>query len=151
MVEGAYLEDRRSFLSYTESWTAHMDERTVMNIGAAVLIAALLVAAYVIRWLRLRETKRRMGEYLAGYFNGDLPLVELARRAREIASRRFTGSPECQALVQAAFQRSAEAKLAGKAHSLETEKKLLTALAAVRSEFGLPERYQNEGWKAGRE
>ena len=61
------------------------------------------------------------------------------------------GSPECQAFVQSAFQRAAEAKLAGEAHSLDAEKKLLTALAAVRSEFGLPERYRNEGWKAGRE
>ena len=128
-----------------------MDERTLINAGVAALVAALLVALYVIRWLRLRQTKRRMGECLARYFNGDLPLDQLARRAQEIASRRFTGSPECQALVQAAFQRSAEAKLAGKAHSLEAEKKLLTALAAVRSEFGLPDRYQNEGWKAGRE
>jgi hypothetical protein len=128
-----------------------MDERTVINVGAAALIAALLVAAYVIQWLRLRQTKQRMEECLAGYFNGDLPLDQLARRAQEIASRRFTGSPECQALVQAAFQRSAEAKLAGKAQSLEIEKKLLTALAEVKSEFGLPDRYQNEGWRAGRE
>jgi hypothetical protein len=31
------------------------------------------------------------------------------------------GSPECQALVQAAFHRGAEAKLFGKAHSPEIE------------------------------
>jgi hypothetical protein len=128
-----------------------MDERTVMNVGAAALVAALLAALYLIQWLRLRQTKQRMEECLAGYFNGDLPLDQLARRAQEIASRRFTGSPECQALVQAAFQRSAEAKLSGSAHSLEIEKQLLAALAEVKSEFGLPDRYQNEGWKAGRE
>jgi hypothetical protein len=92
-----------------------------------------------------------MGEVLAGYFNGDLPLDQLAGRTREIASRSFIASPECQALVQAAFQRATEAKLVGKAHSLEVEKRLLTALAAVRAEFGLPERYRNEGWRAGRE
>ncbi len=128
-----------------------MDERTLINVGAAVVIAALLVVAYVIRRLRVRETKRRMGECLAGYFRGDLPLDQLARRARDIASRRFMGSPEFQALVQAAFQRSTEAKLAGKAHSLEIERQLLSALADVKLEFGLPDRYQNEGWKAGRE
>jgi hypothetical protein len=128
-----------------------MDERTAINVGAPALIAALLVVAYLIRWFRLRETKRRMGEFLARYFNGDLPLDQLAQRARDIASRRFMGSPECQALVQAAFQRSAEAKLAGKAHSLQIEKQLLNALADVKSEFGLPDRFQNEGWKAGRE
>jgi hypothetical protein len=128
-----------------------MDERIAINAGAAVLIAALLVAAYIIRWLRLRATKRRIGEFLAGYFNGDLPLDQLVRRAREAASRRFMGSPECQALVQAAFQRSVETKLASKADSLDVEKQLLNALADVKSEFGLPDRYQSEGWKAGRE
>jgi hypothetical protein len=128
-----------------------MDKRTAINIGAAGLVAAFFVVAYVIRWLRLRETRRRMRECLAEYFDGDLPLDQLARRVRGIASGRFIGSSECQALVQAAFQRSVEAKLAGKAHSLEIEKKLLTALAYVKSEFGLPDRYQTEGWKAGRE
>ena len=61
------------------------------------------------------------------------------------------GSPECQALVQAAFHRAAEAKLVGRPHSLEIEKQLLTALADVKSEFGLPDRYRSEGWRAGRE
>ena len=128
-----------------------MDERTPINVGVAALIAALLVVAYVIRWFRLRAAKRRMAELLASYFNGDLPLDQLAGRAREIASRRFMGSPACQALVQAAFQRAAEAKLAGRAHSLEIERQLLTALADVKAEFGLPERYRSEGWRAGRE
>jgi hypothetical protein len=128
-----------------------MDPRTATNVGAEALVVALLVAIYVIRWLRLRQTKRRMGEFLTGYFNGDLPLDQLVRRAREVASARFMGSAECQALVQAAFQRSAEAKLPGAAHSLEVEKQLLAALADVRSEFGLPDRYRSEGWRAGRE
>src|SRR5208282_3874034 len=110
---------------------ARMDEKAAINVGVAVLVAVLLVVAYLIRWLRLRETKRRMGEFLAGYFNGDLPLDQLGRRAREVASGSFMGSPEC--------------------HALEIEKQRLTALADVKSEFGLPDRYQNEGWKAGRE
>jgi hypothetical protein len=128
-----------------------VDKRSVVIAGAAALIAALLVVAYFIRWHRLRETKRRMGECLAGYFNGDLSLDRLAQLAREIASRRFMGSPECQALVQASFHRAAEAKLIGNAHSLEIEKQLLAALANVKSEFGLPDRYRSEGWRAGRE
>ena len=128
-----------------------MDERTPINVGVAALIAALLVVAYVIRWFRLRAAKRRMAEFLASYFNGDLPLDQLAGRAREIAGLRFMGSSACQALVQAAFQRAAEAKLAGRAHSLEIERQLLTALADVKAEFGLPERYRSEGWRAGRE
>jgi hypothetical protein len=128
-----------------------MGKRIAINLGVAALVAALLVAGYIIHWLRLRQTKQRMEEFLAEYFNGDLPLDQLARRAREVASRNFIGSRDCQALVQAAFQRSAEAKLVGKAYSLEIEKQLLAALADVRSEFGLPERYRSEGWRAGRE
>jgi hypothetical protein len=131
--------------------TTHMDERSMVIAVAAALIAALLVVMYLIRRLRVRETKRRMGECLAVYFNGDLPLDRLAQLAREIAGRRFTGGPECQALVQAAFHRAAEAKLFANAHSLETEKQLLAALADVKSEFGLPDRYLSDGWRAGRE
>jgi hypothetical protein len=128
-----------------------MDAGMVIDLGAAALIAALLILAYAVRGRRLRETKRRLREFLAGYFSGDVSLEELAKQAREVASRRFMGGPECQALVQAAFQRAAEAKLAGAAHSLEVERTLLAALAAVRAEFGLPERYRNEGWRPGRE
>jgi len=128
-----------------------MEKSIAINLGVATLVAALIVAAYIINRLRLRQTKQRMEQFLAEYFNGDLPLDQLARRAREVASRSFIGSRDCQALVQAAFQRSAEAKLVGKAYSLEIEKQLLAALADVRSEFGLPERYRSEGWRAGRE
>jgi hypothetical protein len=120
-----------------------MDERSVVIAGvAAAIIAALLIVAYLIRW---------MGECLAQYFSGDLPLDRLAQLTQETASRRFMGSPECQALVQSAFHRAAEAKLFGNAPSLKTEKQLLAALADVKSEFGLPERYRNDSWRAGRE
>ncbi len=126
-----------------------MDDAMMIKYGVGAFIAALLVAAYVFRRLRLRQTMRRTSEVLAGYFNGELPLDQVARRAREVASRRFTGSPEFQALVQAAFQRAADTKPAP--YSLEVERKLLNALAALKLEFGLPDRYQNEGWKPGRE
>ena len=126
-----------------------MDDQMTIKFGVAAVVAALLIAAYVIHWLWLRQTTRRTGEVLARYFNGELPLDQVARRAREVASRRFIGSPEFQALVQAAFQRAAETRLVP--YSLEFERKLLKALAALKLEFGLPDRYQNEGWKAGRE
>jgi hypothetical protein len=127
-----------------------MERGAAVSVVFGLVVVAAAVAFFAVRFSRLRA-KRALSDLLARYFNGDLPLDQLVRRAQEVASRRFTGSPECQALVQAAFQRSAEAKLTDKAHSLEIEKKLLTALADVRSEFGLPERYQSEGWKAGRE
>ena len=45
-----------------------MDETTAIKVGATALIAALLVIAYVVRRVRLRETSRRMGEALGRYF-----------------------------------------------------------------------------------
>ena len=128
-----------------------MGNATTITYGIVAFIAALLIAAYVFHRLRLRQSMRRTGEVLARYFNGELPLDQVARQAPEVSSRGFTGSPEFQALVQAAFQRAAEARLVPDKHSLDVERKLLTALAAVKTEFGLPDRYQNEGWKAGRE
>src|SRR6516225_3020809 len=126
-----------------------MDERIATGVAALVLV--FLIAAYVVRRLSVRKAERRMSEIVTAYFNGDLPLDELARRSRERASWSFIGGPQCQALVQAAFQRAAETKLAGAAASLDVEKKLLNALADLKSEFGLPERYKSEGWRAGRE
>jgi hypothetical protein len=125
------------------------EEAMAVMLSAAAFIVAILVVAYVVQWLRLREMGRRWGEALADYFDGGLSLDELAQRAR--MSRRFIGSARCQALVQAAFQHAAEAKVAEKPRSLDTERSLLMALAAVKSEFGLADRYQVEGWKAGRE
>ncbi len=43
-----------------------MDERTAVTVGAAALIAALAIVAYVVRRVRLRETKRRIGDFLSG-------------------------------------------------------------------------------------
>jgi len=126
-----------------------MDERIATGVAALVLV--FLIAAYVVRRLSVRKAERRMSEIVTAYFNGDLPLDELARRSRELASWSFIGGPQCQALVQAAFQRAAETKLAGAAASQDVEKKLLNALADLKSEFGLPERYKSEGWRAGRE
>ena len=81
-----------------------------------------------------------MGEVSRGISTATSPSIGSPRLAREIASRRFMGSPECQALVQAAFQRAAEAKLAGKAHSLEIEKQLLFAFLSDDGELPEAER-----------
>lgn len=93
-----------------------MDQGTAVKVGVAAMVAVVLFVGYVVRGSRLRETKRRIREYLAEYFNGDVTLDQLIRRSREGASPSFMGSPECQALVQAAFQRAPEAKLAREGH-----------------------------------
>ena len=92
-----------------------------------------------------------MTELLNRYFDGDLPADQVGQRAGEIASRRFLGSAEFYSLAISAFQRAADAKLPHQAHSIEDEKNLLRLLAALKREFGLTDRYQIEGWRAGRE
>ena len=63
----------------------------------------------------------------------------------------FTGSGEFHALVTAAFQRAAAARLALYQHTVEDENKLLRSLAALKGELGLPDLYRIEAWRPGRE
>jgi hypothetical protein len=117
----------------------------IVFIGA-VGVAVLLCLYFVWRHRRNR-TKRLIGELLKGYFEGRMAV---GQRARETASRRFLGGPEFFALTHAAFQQAADEKLA-QGYSREVEQRLLSLLAALNSEFGLPDRYRIEGWRAGRE
>jgi hypothetical protein len=116
---------------------------------AAIIVAALL-CLYVVWWQRRNHTKRLIGALLEGYFDGRISVEDVGRRAREITSRRFLGGPEILALTHAAFQRAADTTLTQN-YSLEVEQRLLSLLAALKNEFGLPERYLTEGWRAGRE
>jgi hypothetical protein len=129
---------------------ALMDNRVAIGTLVALVIALSLLALLVSR-LRARRASRRLAELLSAYFAGDLPLDQLSGHASEAASRSFLGSADCQAAVQAEFQRAARAKLASDANPLAVEKALLAALAAVKAEFGLPDRYQIEAWRPGRE
>ena len=123
---------------------------TILGIGGAILIAIFL-SIYLAYRRRLARTKRLMTELLNRYFDGDLPADQVGQRAGEIASRRFLRSAEFYSLAISAFQRAADAKLAHQAHSIEDENNLLRLLAALKREFGLTDRYQIEGWRAGRE
>ena len=121
--------------------------------GTIVIVVAALAAAIVFLVNRLRRLRARrpMMELLSAYFRGEASLDQIARRAREVAPRHFTSGDEFQSLAVAAFQSAAEAKLARKPHSMKDESELLHLLAALKNEFGLPDRYQVEGWRAGRE
>jgi len=127
-----------------------------MERGAAVsVVFGLVVVAAAVVFLAVRFSRLRAGrvlsELLAEYFRGGMPAGQLGRRAREAAGRGFIGSPEFQSLAVAAFQRAANERLIGKPHTIKDEAELLGMLAAVKAEFGLPDRYQIEGWRAGRE
>ena len=90
-------------------------------------------------------------EQLKSYFNGDLPIRQLSRRTQEIVGRRFTRSDEFHSLAVAAFQSAVDATLTQRTDSKKTERSLLSAMAALKSEFGLTDLYQIESWRPWRE
>ena len=126
-----------------------MDRVTVVIIVLGVL--AVGSAAVHLLWNRRRRAKRLSMELLNGYFQGDIDARQFARRMRESGVYGFTRGAEFYALVTAAFQRAAEAKLAHRPHTVEDEGKLLRSLADLKEEFGLPDLYRIEAWRAGRE
>jgi hypothetical protein len=126
-----------------------MDDR-IIGIGGAILIAIYL-SIYLTYRRRLIRTKRLLTELLNRYFDGDLPADQVGQRAGEIASGHFLRSAEFYSLAVAAFQSAADTKLERRAHSIEVESTLLRLFAALKGEFGLTDRYQIEGWRAGRE
>jgi len=129
-----------------------MDSDTIISIVQAVLLAAILLFIYLAyRHRRLRAKRVKMMDLLRRYFDGDVPAGQLGPRTRGIANRHFIQSPEFYSLAIAAFQGAADARLAPEHHSSEDERKLLGRLAALKTEFGLTDRYQIEGWRAGRE
>ncbi len=128
-----------------------MDRGLAFGIGLGLVVLAAGAVFLAIRARSLLRARRTLSELLAGYFGGDMPVEQLGRRARETAGRGFLASPEFQSLAVAAFQHAANERLIGKPHTVKDESELLERLAAVRKEFGLPERYRLEGWRAGRE
>jgi hypothetical protein len=129
-----------------------MDSDTIIGIVRAVLLAAILLFIYLAYRHRRQRAKRvKMMDLLRRYFDGDVPAAQLGPRARGIANRHFMQSQEFYSLAIAAFQGAADARLTPERHSNEDEKELLGRLAALKNEFGLTDRYQIEGWRAGRE
>ena len=82
-------------------------------------------------------------ERLEGYFQGDVPADQLGKRIREIAGHRFMRGTELYSLVIAAFQGAVDARL-GHTLSEQDKKKLLSLLAVLKKEFGLPDFYRIE-------
>ena len=125
---------------------------TITLIISGVLLAAALVFLFVGHMRRRHHLKRRLlMDLLKSYFKGDVPAKELRRRTREIASQHFTRSNEFYSFVISAFQSAIDA-----AHTQQTipnkdERKLLSAMAALKREFGLTDLYQVEAWRPWRE
>jgi hypothetical protein len=120
-------------------------------ISAALLVIALIVV--LTGHLRRRHRLDRLPviDLLKSYFKDDMPANQLGRRTREIVSEHFTYSDEFYSLVVSAFQTAVDATFAQQPHTEQAERKLLSAMAALKREFGLTDRYQVEAWRPWRE
>ena len=126
-----------------------MDRLVAFQIVCAVCAAAVVVG-YLFHRYRQDRCRRLVQGPLDAYFAGQMEIGQLGQRARETVGRSFLGGNEFFAESVAAFQRAVDAARAKK-RSGQDEDKLMRLLAALRKEFGLTERYKNEGWRAGRE
>ena len=129
-----------------------MKDDTITLIISGALLAAALAFLFFGHMRRRHHLKRLLLiDLLKSYFKGDVPVKELRRRTREIVSQHFTGSDEFYSLVVSAFQGAVDAARTQQTHTEQGERKLLSAMAALKNEFGLTDRYQVEAWRPGRE
>ena len=120
-------------------------------ISAALLVIALIVVLIGHMRRRHRLDRLLLIDLLKSYFKDDMPANQLGRRTREIVSEHFTYSDEFYSLVVSAFQTAVDATFAQQPHTEQAERKLLSAMAALKREFGLTDRYQVEAWRPWRE
>jgi C4-dicarboxylate-specific signal transduction histidine kinase len=114
--------------------------------SAAVAVAACLFTF----WLRRHRARSRIRDLFEDYFAERFAVEELGRRVRATVGRRFTGGSEFFIEAVAAFQHAVNARLPP-THTAQDEAKLLRQFAALKTEFGLTDRYRIEGWRPGRE
>jgi hypothetical protein len=112
--------------------------------------AAVAAACFFILWLRRRRARSLIRGLFQDYFAESFAAEELGRRVRASVGRRFTGGSEFFAEAVAAFQHAVNARLPA-THTAQDEAKLLGQFAALKTEFGLTDRYRIEGWRAGQE
>ena len=120
-------------------------------ISAALLVIALIVLLMGHLRRRHRLDRLLLIDLLKSYFKDDMPANQLGRRTREIVSEHFTYSDEFYSLVVSAFQTAVDDTFAQQPHTEQAERKLLSAMAALKREFGLTDRYQVEAWRPWRE
>jgi hypothetical protein len=116
-------------------------------LGLAVIVAAACLFTFS---LRRRRAKSLIHGLFEDYFAERFAAEELGRRVRASVGRRFTNGNEFFTEAVVAFQHAVSARLPPN-HTVQDEAKLLGQFAALKTEFGLTDRYLNEGWRAGRE
>jgi hypothetical protein len=125
---------------------------TITLIISAALLAGALIALFAGHLRRRHRLERQLiKDLLRSYFKGDVSTDQLGSRTREIVGQHFTRSDEFHSLVVSAFQNAVDASLTRPTFAKQGEKKLLGAMAALKNEFGLTDRYRVEAWRPGRE
>ena len=125
---------------------------TIMYVVWGILLLGILIWFFLAYRSRQLRTKRLLlMDLFNDYFRGDVSADQLGQRTRQIADRHFIGSAAFYSVAVASFQNAVDTRLAHQPHSEERQRKLLRLLAALKNEFGLTDRYQTEGWRAGRE
>ena len=123
---------------------------TITIIASGALLALALVVLYA-GYLRRRHHVRRLlvTDLLRDYFRGHMPAPQLKRRTKSPASI----SPAAMNSMRSLFLlfKAADSALAPQAQSKQSQRKLLNAMANLKQEFGLTDRYQIEAWRPGRE
>jgi hypothetical protein len=129
-----------------------MKADTIPLIISAVLLVVALIVLFVGHLCRRHRLDRLLVmDLLKSYFKGDMPANQLGQRTREIVGEHFTYSDEFYSLVVSAFQTAVDATFTQPPHTEQAERKLLSAMAALKREFGLTDRYQVEAWRPWRE
>jgi hypothetical protein len=125
---------------------------TITLIISGALLAAALTVLFAAHLRRRHRLERQLvRDLLRSYFKGDVPTDELGRRTRDIVGRGFTRSDEFYSLVVSAFHSAVDASRMRQTQGKQGDWELLSAMAAVKNEFGLPDLYRVEAWRPWRE
>ena len=128
-----------------------MDTDWLINFGifcAGCVAVAILI--YLVSQRRRSRAVNLLRNLLKDYFDGKISVEALGQNARAAVGHVFLGGNESFVESVRAFQKAVDQRLPPN-HSQKDEGELLGLLAALKNEFGLTDRYQIEGWRAGRE
>jgi hypothetical protein len=129
-----------------------MKSDTITLVISALLLAVALFVLFAGHRRRRRHRERlRVTDLLKNYFKGDVPANQIHQRIRDIVSRNFMGTDEFYALVVSAFQGAVDESPTQPTPAKQAERKLLSAMAVLKNECGLTDRYQIDPWRPWRE
>jgi hypothetical protein len=111
---------------------------------------AVAILIYIVFQRRRSRAVNLLRSLLKDYFDGKIGVEALGQKARAAVGHVFLGGNVSFAESIRAFQIAVDKRLPPN-HSQKDEGELLGLLAALKNEFGLTDRYQIEGWRAGRE